>query len=61
MIELNYGSFYRSIPLSYPVKSDKAEASYNKGALGIIRPKPKSETVRDKQIEVNVKKKKRAF
>jgi HSP20 family protein len=53
MVERNYGSFYRSIPLPYPVESDKAEAYYDKGVLEITLPKPG--TTRAKQIEVNVK------
>jgi len=51
--ELRYGNFQRSIDLPFPVKSDKAEASYENGVLTITL--PKVEEVKPKQIKIKTK------
>lgn len=51
--ELRYGNFQRSVELPFPVKSDKAEASYENGVLTITL--PKVEEVKPKQIKIKTK------
>lgn len=45
-----YGRFHRSIPLPFPVETDKIEARYSDGVLTVTL--PKSEHAKSKQIEV---------
>ncbi|MGQ9701877.1 MAG: Hsp20/alpha crystallin family protein [bacterium] len=52
-IERYYGKFSRTINLPYSVEADKVKASYKDGVLTITLPKP--ESVKTKEIEVEVK------
>ncbi len=52
-VERCYGVFQRSFTLPSSLKSDKIEASYDKGVLTIQL--PKVEEVKPKQIEVTIK------
>ncbi|MGB9720155.1 MAG: Hsp20/alpha crystallin family protein [bacterium] len=52
-IERYYGRFSRTINLPYSVEADKVKASYKDGILNITLPKP--ESVKTKEIEVEVK------
>jgi len=52
--EIRQGSFSRSVILPMTVKSDQAEAHYDKGILKITL--PKAEEAKPKKITVNVKK-----
>lgn len=45
-----YGRFHRSIPMPFPVETDKIEARYSDGVLTVTL--PKSEHAKSKQIEV---------
>ena len=47
-----YGRFHRSIPLPFPVETDKIEARYSDGVLTVTL--PKSEQAKSKQIEVEI-------
>ena len=47
-----FGRFHRSIPLPFPVDSEKIQANYRDGVLTVTL--PKSEKVKAKQIEVDV-------
>ena len=53
-IERRYGSFYRSIPISEVVDSEKIDASFKNGVLSIVLPKENTEKDR-KRIEVKTK------
>ncbi|HBG61330.1 MAG: hypothetical protein A2Y03_03500 [Omnitrophica WOR_2 bacterium GWF2_38_59] len=48
-----YGSFYRTIPLSTAVETDKVDASYKDGVLTLKI--PKKEEAKPKQITIDVK------
>ena len=52
-IERSYGRFSRAITLPSEVDEDKVKASYKDGVLNITLPKP--ESMKPKQIEVEVK------
>ncbi len=52
-IERSYGKFSRTITLPSEVNADKVKAAYKDGVLNIILPKP--ESVKPKQIEVEIK------
>jgi HSP20 family protein len=52
LIERNYGTFIRSIPLPAGVQRDKISASYKNGILTIVL--PKSEGAQKKEIKVKV-------
>ena len=41
--ELNYGSFYRSIPVPEGFDAEKANASFHNGVLEVTIPVPKTE------------------
>lgn len=49
-LERRFGSFYRSIPLSFPVDEDKIDASCHDGILTVHL--PKSEKSKPKKITV---------
>ena len=48
-----YGSFYRTIPLSTAVETDKVDASYKDGVLTLKI--PKKEEAKPKQTTIDVK------
>jgi HSP20 family protein len=50
--ERKHGSFYRSIPLPYPVRSEEARASLNNGVLDIRL--PKSENHRERAVKIQI-------
>ena len=52
-VERSYGSFQRSFQLPVEVKSDKIEATFDKGILKITL--PKAEEAKKKEIEIKVK------
>ncbi len=52
-IERSYGKFSRTITLPSEVDADKIKAAYKDGVLNIILPKP--ESMKPKQIEVEIK------
>ncbi|MEO0184744.1 MAG: Hsp20/alpha crystallin family protein [candidate division WOR-3 bacterium] len=52
-VERYYGQFSRTINLPYAVEADKVKAAYKDGVLIITLPKP--ESVKTKEIEVEVK------
>ena len=52
-IERSYGKFSRTITLPSEVDTDKVKAAYKDGVLNITLPKP--ESVKPKQIEVEIK------
>ena len=52
-VERSYGSFSRSLTLPAHIRSEKAEASFKEGVLTVTL--PKTEEVKPKTIEVNVK------
>ena len=52
-MERYYGSFQRSFQLPINVKSDKIEATFDKGILKVTL--PKTEEAKKKEIEVKVK------
>ncbi|MCX8126181.1 MAG: Hsp20/alpha crystallin family protein [Dehalococcoidia bacterium] len=51
--ERRYGAFSRSVTIPVPVKTDKAEATFENGVLTITL--PKAEEVKPKQIKVKAK------
>ncbi len=51
--EIYYGKFYRAVRIPVDVDREKARASYKQGILEIVL--PKSEKVKPKTIEVEVK------
>lgn len=51
--ECRYGAFSRSLTIPIPVKTDKAEATFENGVLTITL--PKAEEVKPKQIKVKAK------
>ncbi|MBI2855048.1 MAG: Hsp20/alpha crystallin family protein [Chloroflexi bacterium] len=51
--ERRYGSFSRTVQLPVPVKSDKAEASFENGVLTLTL--PKQEEAKPKQIKVKAR------
>ncbi|UCE33875.1 MAG: Hsp20/alpha crystallin family protein [Deltaproteobacteria bacterium] len=57
-VERYYGSFQRSFRLPANVKSDKIDASFDKGVLKVTL--PKVEEAKKKKIEVKVKQEKKA-
>ena len=57
-VERYYGSFQRSFRLPSNVKSDKIDASFDKGILKVTL--PKVEEAKKKKIEVKVKQEKKA-
>jgi HSP20 family protein len=57
-VERYYGSFQRSFRLPANVKSDKIDASFDKGILKVTL--PKVEEAKKKRIEVKVKQEKKA-
>ncbi len=52
LLERNYGTFTRSIPLPTEVRSDKISASYKDGVLKITL--PKSKEAKKKEIKIKV-------
>jgi len=52
-VERYYGSFQRSFQLPLNVKSDKIEATFDKGVLKVTL--PKTEEAKKKEIEIKVK------
>jgi len=52
-VERYYGSFQRSFQLPANVKTDKIEATFDKGVLNITL--PKTEEAKKKEIEIKVK------
>jgi HSP20 family protein len=52
--EIRYGNFNRSVTMPVPVKSDKAEATFENGILTLTL--PKAEEAKPKQIKVKAKK-----
>jgi HSP20 family protein len=52
LVERSYGAFSRSVRLPAEVESDKIEASYKNGILGITL--PKSEKVKAKEVKIKV-------
>jgi HSP20 family protein len=52
-VERYYGSFQRSFQLPANVKSDKIDASFDKGVLKITL--PKTDEAKKKEIKINVK------
>ena len=52
-IERYYGSFQRSFQLPVNVKTDKIEATFDKGVLKVTL--PKTEEAKKKEIEIKVK------
>jgi HSP20 family protein len=50
--ELNYGSFYRSIPLNTEVDADKVEAVYKNGILEVTLNKMEESKLSAKRIEI---------
>jgi HSP20 family protein len=51
--ERDFGSFYRTLSLPFPVDGGKASASFENGVLEIRL--PKAEEAKSKHIEVKVK------
>lgn len=51
-IERRYGSFYRSIPISDQVDTEKIEASFKNGVLNVVIPKKESAK---KSSKINIK------
>jgi HSP20 family protein len=51
--ERRYGAFSRSLTIPVPVKTDKAEATFENGVLTLTL--PKAEEVKPKQIKVKAK------
>ena len=52
-VERYYGSFQRSFQLPAGVKSDKIDATFDKGVLKVTL--PKVEEAKEKEIEIEVK------
>ena len=52
-MERYYGSFQRSFQLPVNVKTDKIEATFDKGVLKVTL--PKTEEAQKKEIEIKVK------
>ena len=52
-VERFYGSFQRSFQLPVNVKTDKIEATFDKGVLKVML--PKTEEAKKKEIEIKVK------
>jgi HSP20 family protein len=46
-----YGKFERTLPLPFPVQSDKVKASYREGVLTVTL--PKAEQIRSKEIKID--------
>lgn len=53
-IERRYGSFYRSVPITCEVETDKIEASFRNGVLSVVIPK-KHSAEKSTKIEIKVK------
>lgn len=53
VLQCAYGSFHRSVPLSTPVRSDEARASYRNGVLRIELPKQAPGRPRARTIPVH--------
>jgi len=53
-MERSYGSFSRTIPLPVEVETDKVEAKFKKGVLGITLPKTAKAVAETKKISVKV-------
>jgi len=52
MSERSYGSFYRAIAVPPGVDPQKVEATFSKGVLKIILPKPTGDEAKTRKIEV---------
>jgi HSP20 family protein len=50
--ERSYGSFARSIPLPFDVDPDKVKATFAKGVLTVVVPKPPEAKAKQKKIPV---------
>lgn len=53
MIERSYGSFMRSVPLSFAIDPKDVKAELNDGVLSIVIKKPKEVTAKRKKIKVS--------
>jgi HSP20 family protein len=52
IMERSYGSFARSVPLSYAVDPDAVEATFKNGVLKLTLPKPPEALEKARKIEV---------
>ena len=53
LVERSYGSFLRTVPLSFDVEPDAIEAVYKKGVLKITVPKPEGMDLKARKIEIH--------
>jgi HSP20 family protein len=53
LVERSYGSFMRSVPLSFTIDPKDVKAELNDGVLTIAIKKPKEATAKTKKIKVS--------
>lgn len=51
-MERTYGSFFRLVPIPFPVEREEISASYKDGVLKVVLPKSKEILSNEKKIEV---------